>query len=68
MIEIHDLEDHLRSEAHELGLAKASSRSSVRNVHLALAARHAKRAAQAQAEEALEEQDRWDRLIESAFP
>jgi|KBSSwiStaDraftv2_1062776.scaffolds.fasta_scaffold17694_3 hypothetical protein len=52
MIEIDDLEDHQKSEAHERALAEASSIPSVQKMHLALAEVYAKRVAQVKIEEA----------------
>lgn len=52
MIEIDDLQDHLDHEEQERALASAAATSAIRDAHLAMAERHARRAAQLKAEEA----------------
>jgi Flp pilus assembly protein TadD len=52
VIEIDDLQDHLDHEEQERALASAAATSAIRDAHLAMAERHARRAAQLKAEEA----------------
>jgi hypothetical protein len=51
MIEIDDLAHHMEQEERERVLASDAATASIRNVHLVMAERHARRAAQAIIEE-----------------
>jgi len=52
MIEIDDLAHHMKQEEQERALASVATTPSLRDAHLAMAKRHARRVAQAIIEEA----------------